>query len=104
MKAPFFSSFLPTPVNVSLLILAIQVGVTWHHIIVLICTSLMNNVVEHLFKCLLTICISSLAYLSFCCRVVSILYIFWTLDLYQIYDLQIFIPVPYFVHFLDSVL
>ena len=32
----------------------------WHLFVLLICTSLITNNVEHLFMCLLTICISSL--------------------------------------------
>ena len=35
-------------------------GVKWYHVVVLICFSLMFSSIEHLFMCMLTICISSL--------------------------------------------
>ena len=65
------------------------------------------------FKCLLVICIFSLkkylfkffahfkklGYWSFCCWVVGVLYISWTLNPCKLSDSQVFSPILYFCHF-----
>ena len=75
----------------------------------------MTNDVEHLFMCLLAICVSSLEKmysilclhfltgLSFHCSVVRILYMFWTRlpehMTCQTYDLQMFSPILLYAYF-----
>ena len=109
-RTPFF----PHPhhhVFLVFLIIAIPVGLRWYLIVVLILFSLMISDVEHLF--MLVICMSSLekclfrssahflyqivflfVFWFFCYWVVWVLYIFQILIPYQVYDLQIFSPVP----------
>ena len=84
------------------LMMAIMVGAKWYLTVILICISVMTNNTEHLSMCLLAICMSLEKYLlisfvsiqahvfPFYCWVVRVLYIFWILETYQMYDLQMF--------------
>ena len=91
--------------------MALLVSVKWYiHIVVsFICISLSNKI-EHLFMYLLAILISS--WIRVLCSlfnwvifywVAGVLYIFWILSHYQIYDLQYFFPFCRPFYFLNNV-